>query len=212
MASWTSISCRLTTTSRVSISSMANGVCTTCCRHSHRGDHPPSPTPPAFQGRDRSGSRRDEFSCLIDNLTGTRGSKLSSGSIGAARIAVDRLSTEVAHDPSVLGDGPKPRVSDRQTKTLRERTLFACSRNSRSESVLTGGQSSLVPRRRRRPSLTPWVAGGIPADVIRATHKAREFRNNLMHDRRQEVEVVSVSEARKCFLTYFARLPIEWAD
>jgi hypothetical protein len=48
---------------------------------------------------------------------------------------------------------------------------------------------------------------GIPADVIHAAHKAREYRNNLMHHRQEEVEGVTVSEARRCFATYFARLP-----
>ena len=53
---------------------------------------------------------------------------------------------------------------------------------------------------------------GIPADVIRVAHKARKYRNNLTHDHQQEAEIVTVSEARSCFATYFARLPIVWAD
>ncbi len=32
----------------------------------------------------------------------------------------------------------------------------------------------------------------------------------LVHDRDVEVEAVTVSEARRCFATYLARLPITW--
>ncbi len=129
------------------------------------------------------------------------------------RIAVKRLSAEVARDPTVLGDGPKPRdlkSADEKLEGTYLIRMFA--------EFETGVRSKLEDD--QAPPLTQaevllnrvGAKRGIPADVIRVAHKARKYRNNLTHDHQQQAEIVTVSEARSCFATYFARLPIVWAD
>ena len=49
----------------------------------------------------------------------------------SARRAVDRLSADVAHDPSALGEGPSPRDLRSADENLEEPISFACSRNSK---------------------------------------------------------------------------------
>ena len=50
----------------------------------------------------------------------------------------------------------------------------------------------------------------ISADVISEVHGARRYRNSLLHEREANFEVVTVSEARRCFQIYLARLPNTW--
>ena len=131
----------------------------------------------------------------------------------AARLAVGRLVADVARDPGVLGDGPE------------QRDLIAANHNIEGTYLIRmfaefeSGVRSFwrADRRRSRPQAEVLLnrvgdVRGIPADVIDNVHGARTYRNSLLHDREDEVEVVTVSEARRCFQTYLARLPNEWRD
>ena len=52
---------------------------------------------------------------------------------------------------------------------------------------------------------------GMPVDLIQDAHTVRGYRNNtLVHDRDEDVEAVTVADARRRLATYLARLPIEW--
>jgi len=131
----------------------------------------------------------------------------------AARRAIDRLSADVARDTGVLGEGPSPRdlrsADDNLEGTYLIR-MFA--------EFETGVRSFWRTIRSRAGAPAEilldrvGVTCGIPADVIHVAQRAREYRNKLVHDREVEVEVLTVSEARRCFATYVARLPIAWGD
>jgi len=126
----------------------------------------------------------------------------------SARIAVKRLSAEVVRAPSVLGDGPRPRDLKSADENLEGTYLIRMF--AEFETGVRSYWRTIKPRAHTQAEALLNRVGdkcGIPADVIHAAHKAREYRNNLMHDRQEEVEVVTVSEARRCFATYFARLP-----
>jgi hypothetical protein len=131
----------------------------------------------------------------------------------SARIAVKRLSAEVARDPTVLGDGPKPRdlkAADEKLEGTYLIRMFA-----EFETGVRSYWRTIKPRALIQAEVLLNRVGakrGIPADVIRVAHKARKYRNNLTHDHQQQAEIVTTSEARSCFATYFARLPIVWAD
>ena len=53
---------------------------------------------------------------------------------------------------------------------------------------------------------------GIPDEVLEDAHRVRIYRNKLVHDRDEEVEAVTIADARHRLATYFARLPIQWGD
>ena len=44
----------------------------------------------------------------------------------------------------------------------------------------------------------------IPADVIQEAQTVRIYRNKLVHDREEEVETVTIADARHRLATYFA--------
>ena len=50
----------------------------------------------------------------------------------------------------------------------------------------------------------------IPLDVIQDAQTVREYRNQLVHDRDEQVKAVTIADARHRLATYFARLPIKW--
>jgi hypothetical protein len=74
---------------------------------------------------------------------------------------------------------------------------------------------SMRPRA-RTPAETPLARVGdmcrIPADVIREAQTVRIYRNKLVHDRDEAVEVVLIADARHRLATYLARLPVLWGD
>jgi hypothetical protein len=131
----------------------------------------------------------------------------------AARIAVDRLTADVARDPGVLGIGPERRDLIAANDNIEGTYLI------RMFAEFESGIRSfwIADRRRTRPQAEVLLdrvgtSRGIPGDVIIDVHAARIYRNSLLHDREDEVEVVTVSQARRCFQTYLARLPNQWRD
>jgi hypothetical protein len=129
----------------------------------------------------------------------------------SARRAIDRLSADVARDASALGEGPSPRDLRSANENLEGTYLI------RMFAVFESGVRSfwraMRPRARTQAEVLLDRVGGnrsISADVIDDVHAARKYRNNLLHDREEEVVVVTVSQARRCFQIYLARLPNEW--
>ncbi len=129
----------------------------------------------------------------------------------AARLALDRLSAEAAHDPGVLGQGQAPRdliaARDHIEGTFLIRMFAEFETGVRSYWTASG--------RRTRPQaevLLNRVAAlrGVAADAIAGAHAARKHRNNLLHDREHDADVVTVAAAHRWFQTYLARLPSEW--
>jgi hypothetical protein len=131
----------------------------------------------------------------------------------SVRIAVDRLSEATARDPSVLGLGPTPRDLEAADANLEGTYLLRMFAEFE-----TGIRSywRIFRPRSRTPVETLLDRVGdrcrIPADVVQQAQRVRECRNKLVHDRDQEVEAVTISKARSCLSTYFARLPNAWGD
>jgi hypothetical protein len=129
----------------------------------------------------------------------------------AARVAVDRLSADVTRDTSVLGAGPSPR--DLRSADEHLAGTYFVRMFAEFETGVRSFWRAIRPRARAQAEVLLDRVGdacGIPADVIRLAHATRKYRNNLLHDREEEVVVVMVSEAHRCFQKYLARLPIEW--
>ena len=92
--------------------------------------------------------------------------------------------------------GHNREISWRLAIIFRAPTSFACSRNSRLPLDRIG-----KPRRRTRPQAEVLLTrvgalARMPADVINGVHAARKHRNNLLHDREDDMDAVTVSQAR----------------
>jgi hypothetical protein len=129
----------------------------------------------------------------------------------SARKAVDQLSAAVARDPSALGEGRTPRDLRSAGENL-EGTylvrLFAVF-----ETGVRSFWKTIKPRARTQAETLLDRVGdrcGVPADVIAAAHSARKYRNSLLHEHEEDVEVVSISAAQRCFQIYLSRMPNEW--
>jgi hypothetical protein len=129
----------------------------------------------------------------------------------AARIAVDQLSDTAARDPGVLGGGAKPRDLEAADENLEGTYLIRMF--AEFETGVRSYWRTIRPNA-RTPVETMLDRVGdrceIPVDVIRGAQAVREYRNKLVHDRDQEVEAVTIGDARSHLATYFARLPLEW--
>ena len=129
----------------------------------------------------------------------------------AVRAAVDQLSHAVAHDPTVLGTGPKPRdlvSADEKLEGTYLVRMFA-----EFETAVRSYWRTIKPKARTPVEvLLDRVADrlAIPANVTRGAQAVREYRNRLIHDRDRDVKPVSIKEARHWLATYLARLPQQW--
>jgi hypothetical protein len=131
----------------------------------------------------------------------------------SARRAVDRLSADVARDPSALGEGPSPRDLRSADENLEGTYLVRMF--AEFETGVRSFWRAIKPRARTQAEVLLDRVGDrckIPADIIRLSHSTRKYRNYLLHDREEEVEVVTVSVAQRCFQRYLSRLPNEWGD
>src|SRR5271157_4117415 len=136
-----------------------------------------------------------------------RGSRLSSESIGPRgepSIACRRTS----HATRVLGEGPSPR--DLRSADENLEGTYLVHMFAEFETGVRSFWRAIKPRARTQAEVLLDQVGDrckIPADVIRIAHSTRKYRNNLLHDREEEVEVVTVSVAQRCFQRYLSRLP-----
>jgi hypothetical protein len=131
----------------------------------------------------------------------------------SARIAVDRLSAEVTHDPGVLGDGPRPRDLASTDENLEGTYLIRMF--AEFETGVRSYWRTIRPHARTSVEILLARVGDrfvIPADVIQEAQTVRIYRNKLVHDREEEVEAVTIADARHRLATYLARLPIQWGD
>jgi hypothetical protein len=127
------------------------------------------------------------------------------------RIAVDQLFEAVAQDTGVLGRGPRPRHLDLADEHLEGRYLIRMF--AEFETAVRTYWRAIRPRSRTSAEVLLAQVGarcGIPVDVIRDAQGVREYRNKIVHDRDEEVEVVTIADARRRLAKFFARLPIEW--
>lgn len=131
----------------------------------------------------------------------------------AVRVAVDELADVVAHDPTVLGPGPKPRdlvsADDKLEGTYLVR-MFA-----EFETAIRSYWRTIRPKARTPVEVLLDRVGdrlAVPTAVTRGAQAVREYRNQLVHDRIQMVESVTIKDARHWLATYLARLPKQWAD
>lgn len=115
----------------------------------------------------------------------------------AARIAVGRLSAEVARDVSVLGSGPSPRDFRSADENLEGTYLVRMF--AEFETGVRAYWSTIRPRARGVSAevLLARVGDrcGIPVNLIQDAHTVRMFRNKLLHERDRDVEAVTVADA-----------------
>ena len=129
----------------------------------------------------------------------------------STRIAIDRLSAQVALDLGVLGIGPSPRDLEAADENLEGTYLVRMF--AEFETGVRSYWRTIRPRARTPvESLLSRVGDrcDIPLDVIQGAQTVREYRNKLVHDRDEKVKAVSIADARHRLAMYFARLPIEW--
>lgn len=129
----------------------------------------------------------------------------------STRIAIDRLSAQVTHDPGILGNGPRPRDLESADENLEGTYLIRMF--AEFETGVRSYWRTIRPRARTPvESLLARVGDRceIPLDVIQDAQTVREYRNQLVHDRDEQVKAVTIADARHRLATYFARLPIKW--
>ncbi|HJT32505.1 MAG TPA: hypothetical protein VJ783_10715 [Pirellulales bacterium] len=131
----------------------------------------------------------------------------------AVRIAVDELTGKVAHDPMVLGAGPRLRDLTSADDNLEGTYLIRMF--AEFETAVRSYWRTIKPKARPRAEVLLDQLGvrrSAPADIIRGVHSVREFRNQLVHDRQTPIQPVTIKDARHYLATYLARLPIQWTD
>lgn len=130
----------------------------------------------------------------------------------AARLAANRLLEEIGRDSTVLGQQLKPRdvrfMSSRLDGTYMIR-LFA--------EFETGLRLFWpIAKRQEPPSRTTDLLDGvaanrrIPNDQRLAAHAVRAYRNLLVHERDEPVEIISLATARGRLCRFFSNLPPRW--
>jgi hypothetical protein len=130
----------------------------------------------------------------------------------AVKIAVERLSMEVAHDPLVLGDGPGPR--DLETASQNLEGTYLVRMFSEFETGVRSFWRTVKPRAHTPAEILLARVGSrcsIPNDVIRNAQDVRAYRNMLVHERDEKTDAVAIVISRRSLATYLARLPVEWA-
>ena len=128
----------------------------------------------------------------------------------ATRVAIERLLTQLAPDPGILGVGRRPRDLKAASENLEGTYLIRMFAEFE-----TGVRSFRKTIKKGNPPVKNLIddVGAkrtIPDDVIQAAHRVRVYRNALVHERDEEVETVPISDSSRFLCTYFARLPIEW--
>lgn len=131
----------------------------------------------------------------------------------AVRTAIDHLAAVIAHDPTVLGEQSKPRDLVSASESLDG--TYIVRMFAEFETAIRSYWRTIRPMSRAHVEvLVDRVADrlAMPVNIRRGVHAVREYRNQLVHDRHQEVDgaSVSVKDARHWLASYLARLPQEW--
>ncbi len=130
----------------------------------------------------------------------------------AAQLALDRLRSAIAADPTILMGDIRAR-DIRHASELLEGTyiirLFA-----EFETALRlfwpAARTSDPPSRTR--DLLDGVAATrrVPNDMLLNAHKVREYRNSLVHERDDPILPISIAETRSHLCKFLGRLPERW--
>ena len=133
----------------------------------------------------------------------------------SVRIAVDRLKSAVARDPTVLGADPKPAnlgAADRNLEGTYLVRLFA-----EFESALRSYDRARHgdPTRKTEASILIDTIGGrrgqgISANVREGAHAVRRVRNHRAHERDATPDPMSIAEARARLQAFLSWPPDEW--
>ncbi len=129
----------------------------------------------------------------------------------SVRRAVDRLSADVARDPNALGEGRNPRDLRSANENLQGTYLVRMF--AEFETGIRSFWRTIRPRARTQTETLLNRVGDrcrVPADVIDLAHSTRKYRNSLLHEHEDGVEVVTISAAQRYFQHYLSRLPNEW--
>ena len=133
----------------------------------------------------------------------------------SVRIAVDRLKSAVASDPTVLGKDPKPAnlgAADRNLEGTYLVRLFA-----EFESALRSydrARHADPTRKTEASTLIDTIGGrrgqGISDSVRQGAHTVRRVRNHWTHERDATPDPMSIAEARARLQNFLSWLPEEW--
>jgi hypothetical protein len=127
------------------------------------------------------------------------------------RLAVDRLREAALPDPTILRGLFKVGDID-EASSLLEGTyivrLFA-----EFETALRSFWSTLRTTHPTTEQLLNSLASSqrVPDDDLTNAHKARVFRNSLVHEREDKVEPIPIATFRRYLLLYLHHLPPRWA-
>lgn len=130
----------------------------------------------------------------------------------AARFSVDRALEQVRADPTILTSGLAVREIERTAKLLEATYLMRLFAEFESGVRLY----ARLARKRQPPSKTEDLLNsvasrrGIPNERLRNAHKVREYRNDLVHERYEESEPMTIKDARSHLCHYFSFLPRDW--
>jgi hypothetical protein len=132
----------------------------------------------------------------------------------SVRIAVDRLKSVVAHDPTVLGGDSKPAnlgAADRNLEGTYLVRLFA-----EFESALRSYDRARHGDPTRKTEASPLIGTiggrrgqGISANVRQGAHAVRRVRNHWAHERDATPDPMSIAKARARIQGFLSWLPDE---
>src|SRR5262249_11508483 len=127
------------------------------------------------------------------------------------RRAVDCLVADVARDPEAIGEGPSPRDLKSADENLEGTYLVRMF--AEFETGVRSFWRTIRSRAQTQMETLLNLVGAqctIHQDVMNLAHSTRKYRNNLLHERDEEVEPVAISAARQGLQHYLSRLPNEW--
>lgn len=126
------------------------------------------------------------------------------------QIAGDELRSRVAHNPILLPKSLNVRDVHGAIAELSDTyivRLFA--------EFETGLRQYWATIRQTHPRTRDLLDGlgaarAIPFDMIARAHLVREFRNQIVHERDDEVAAVTLEDCQRHLCTFFSRLPYRW--
>ncbi|HEV3256547.1 MAG TPA: hypothetical protein VG013_06700 [Gemmataceae bacterium] len=130
----------------------------------------------------------------------------------AARFSVDRALGQVRADPNILTGDLRIREIERTADFLEGTYIMR---------LFAEFESGLrlyfrLVRKRRPPSKTEDLLNsvasrrGIPNEQLRKAHEVRGYRNDLVHERYENNEPMTIMDARRRLCYYFSFLPRDW--
>lgn len=131
----------------------------------------------------------------------------------AARLALERLRTQVQQDASIALVFPGA-LHAKETLGELDPTYLV-----RMFAVFENGLRSYwnVEKPGKKPDMKPLIDAiasrrKIPYEILKEAHEVREYRNQIVHARGHGKDVITIAlaEARKRLILFGDRLPFEW--